>query len=227
MAFYKTNSVTITVGGQNYNSLTDFGLAIRNTDYARTPVQNESLRVFVPGRPGPLYLDEAVFGGTVYEYRPIIIEFGGIRDADMWDAEISAFRRLFEGKIVKITFATDPNYYYTGKVVIEGFEHHRRLGTFEFQIPYADPYKYAVNETVVNVNASYSGTLVTLTNSQMAVKPKFLSSSVVTITAGSKTYNLPANSETQFDDFILTEPSTEIIVTGTGTVTITYREGVL
>lgn len=227
MAFMKTNTVTITVGGQNYNSLTDFGLAIQNTDYAGTPVQNESLRIFVPGRPGPLYLDEAVFGGTVYEYRPINIKFGGIRDASMWDAEISTFRRLFDGKIVRVTFATDPNYYYMGKAVIDAFEHHRRLGTFEFQIPYADPYKYAVNETVVTVNASYSGTLVTLTNSQMAVKPRFLSSAAVTITAGSKTYNVPANTETTFDDFVLTDPSTEIIVTGTGTVTITYREGIL
>lgn len=148
MAFMKTNSVDITVNGQTYNSLTDFGLAISNTDYLGEPVQGTANLISVPGRSGMLDTTDEVFGGQYFSHRQIKISFGGIEDPTEWDSVISRIRNLFEGKKVQLTFATDPDWYWTGRVSIEKFGHNRALGEFDFCIPYADPYKYKAPASV-------------------------------------------------------------------------------
>ena len=142
MAFMKTNSVDITVNGTTYNSLTDFGLAISNTDYLGEPVQGTGNLISVPGRSGMLDTTDEVFGGQYFSHRQIKISFGGLEDPTEWDSVISRIRNLFEGKKVQLTFATDPDWYWTGRVSIEKFGHNRSLGEFDFCIPYADPFKY-------------------------------------------------------------------------------------
>lgn len=146
MSFRKTMGVTITVGNASYHSITDFNLAIQNTDYLGDPVLDESNIFFVPGRSGPLDLNDVVFGGPTFQYRRIFIIFGGIDDPDDWDARISTYRNLFHGKIVKLTFDNDPTHYWTGRATIEAFDRNRALGSFEFHINYADPYKYLISD---------------------------------------------------------------------------------
>lgn len=154
MAFMKTNSVDITVNGQTYNSLSDFGLAIANTDYLGEPVQDTSNLIAVPGRSGMLDTTETVFGGQYYSHRSIKISFGGLEDPVDWDSVISSFRNLFEGRIVQLVFATDPDWYWTGRVSIEKFQHNRSLGEFDFCINYADPFKYASEPTTTQIWAA-------------------------------------------------------------------------
>lgn len=227
MAFLKTNHVNITVNGTTYNSLSDFGLAIQNTDYVGMPVQDKSHRVYVPGRPGPLDLDETVFGGTSFLYRPISIHFGGMRETETWDSVISTLRHLFEGKNVKLTFATDPDYYWTGKAEIDRFGHQRQLGEFDFNIPEAFPYKYKVAETSYDVVAAYNGRIVTCENAMLDVVPTFQSTGTVTVTYGDVTHQITSGQQLSWKDIVFHEGENEIILTGSGTVTITYREGVL
>ena len=106
---------------------------------------DESNIIFVAGRSGPLDLNDEVFGGATFLYRPIIIIFGGIDDPDDWDGRISTYRNLFHGKNVKLTFDNDPEFYWKGRATIEAFTRHRRLGQFELHINYADPYKYRIS----------------------------------------------------------------------------------
>lgn len=170
MSFMKTNSVDITVSGTTYNSLTDFGLAINNTDYIGTPVQDTSNRIYVPGRNGYLDLTETVFGSQWFQYRPIEITFGGIRTTSEWDSVISDFRNLFEGKICKITFANDPDWYWTGRVVIDAFSHKRQLGTFDFMMPEAMPFKY--QDISIDITSSDVPIMYYLPNKAGTIVPK-------------------------------------------------------
>ena len=117
MAFLKTNTVDIIVGRITYNSLDDFGLAIENTDYIGMPMQPTNNMVIVPGRSGVLDLTEAVFGRQYFQYRPIAVKFGGLEVPEDWDGVISTFRNLFEGRIVNLIFATDPDWYWTGRCI--------------------------------------------------------------------------------------------------------------
>jgi len=154
MAFMKTNSVDITVNGQTYNSLTDFGLAIANTDYLGEPVQDTSNLIAVPGRSGMLDPTDTVFGGPSYTHRQIKISFGGLEEPEEWDSVISNLRNLFEGKRVQLTFATEPDWYWTGRVSIEKFGHNRALGEFDFCINYADPFKTHIDLQSVQMFAA-------------------------------------------------------------------------
>lgn len=227
MAFMKTNRVDITVDGRTYNSLTDYGLAIENTDYIGAPVQNPTHLVFVPGRVAPLDLIDSIFGGQYFEYRPISITFGGLKPAEQWDAFMSDFRTRFEGKIVKLVFANDPEYYWTGRCSIEEFERTRSIGKFEFRIEHADPYKCKVTETIHEVIPMASGALQVCINDRMKCVPTFFATNPgTTVTLGDVTHELIPMREQKFSDIVLQPGDNDVIVTGTGgTVTITYREG--
>lgn len=222
--FMKTNEVDIEVGGVQYNSLQDFGLAIGNTDYIKDPVQDESNLIFVPGRSRPLDASEDVFGGTVYRYREIQIEFGGIRRPQDWDAMISNFRNLFDGREVKLWFRTDPEWYYIGKAAVVGFEHHRAIGEFEFKIPYADAYKH--REQSITVNSTVAGVEVILENSRQEVIPTITTTAAITITSGDNTISLTAGTW-QNTALLLAAGQNTWTIRGAARVTIEYVEGSL
>ena len=136
-----SNGVTIIVNNNSYHSFNDFGLAIGNNNCIGAP-EVETHYVDIPGMNGFLDLTETIAGHVVYTSREIKIDFGGQYTRADWDARISTFRNLFHGKIVKVIFDNDPNYYYTGRAFIEDFDRFRELGTFSFVIPKAEPFKY-------------------------------------------------------------------------------------
>ena len=223
--FMKTNTVDIEVDGTRYNSLSDFGLAIGNTDYIGSPVQDDSNLIFVPGNPRPLDTSDSVFGGTVFKYRKIDIEFGGMRNPAEWDSFISNIRNKFEGKEVKLYFLTDPEWYYVGKAKIEDFSRKRPIGEFGFVIPYADAYKH--RERKIQVVTTAAGTNIVLDNSRQEVIPKITTTGSITITAGTNTITMSAGT---WENTALILPScrnTEWIIRGNATVTIEYTEGSL
>lgn len=174
MAFMKTNTVNITVGGVTYNSLDDFGLAIQNTDYIGTPVRDSHI-TFVPGRNGPLDYT-GVFGEAAFQYRPIEIIFGGIQEPDQWDEWISTFRNLFEGKEIKLEFATDPGWYYSGRCSIEDFKHKRAIGDFGLNIEYAYPFKKKDSIQIIT-----SSMPVEVINTGIQTVPTITASSTATV----------------------------------------------
>ena len=222
MAFMKTNTVDITVGGTTYNSLDDFGLAIQNTDYIGTPFQDYTNMVVVPGRDGVLDLTDTVFGKQYFQYRPIEIYFGGMETPEEWDSVISTFRNLFEGRIVKLAFATDPDWYWTGRCSIDAFEHKRALGTFTFRIPYADPVKYKdISETVGAVQA---GTDVTLDLTYGRAVPVFTSTGSFTVSFNGETFSFDSGTHKDAG-LVLTEGENELTLTGNNvTVAIAYKD---
>ena len=222
--FTKTNEVDIEVNGIRYNSKRDFGLAIGNTDYLKEPIEDESNLVFVPGLPRPLDMSDDVFGETVYKYREIEIEFGGIRRPEDWDDMISNFRNLFEGRNVKIWFKTDPEWYWIGKARVEEFVHRRALGEFTFRVPYADAYKH--REQNLQIQTTASGTKVLLENTRQAVMPVITTDAAITIQVGTNTISLTAGTW-ENTALLLKMGQTEWMIRGAANVTINYIEGSL
>lgn len=222
MSFMKTNSVAISVDGFIYDSLTDFGLAIENTDYLGEPVQDTSNRIYVPGRSGYLDLTEPVFGQQWFTYRPIAIKFGGIRTTSEWDSVVSTFRNLFEGKICEITFANDPEWYWTGRVSIEAFQHKRQLGTFNFCINEADPFKYREH----SYEFTSPDTIICLSN-RKSVSPTITTDAAITVTYGTTTVTLDENTTTKVLDIVFEDGPNELTFTGAANVTVSWIEGSL
>lgn len=222
MSFMKTNSVKIMVDGFVYDSLTDFGLAIENTDYLGEPVQDTSNKVYVPGRSGYLDLTEPVFGEQYFSYRPIAIHFGGLRTTADWDSVVSEFRNLFEGKVCKLFFNNDPDWYWFGRVSIEAFQHKRQLGTFDFCINEADPFKYRDHSYTVTSPIS-----IICLSSRKPVSPTIATDAAITVTCGTVTVNLDANTTTKVLDIVFANGPNELTITGSASVTVSWSEGSL
>ena len=141
-----TNGATITVvsSGSSYHTLTDWNLAISNTDYIGDPEVNETL-VQIPGRSGFYDISEVVSGKPTFSTRKISLKVGGLlNDRQEWDNEISRIRNLIHGRVVQIVFDNDPLWYWQGRCEVVDFDRFRRLGTFKIQIPNALPFKYYV-----------------------------------------------------------------------------------
>lgn len=224
MAFMKTNSVDIIVNGETYNSLTDFGLAIENTDYLESPVQGTNGIVIVPGRSGPLDMVDTVYGGQWFQYRRICIKFGGIDAPEDWDQRISMYRNLFEGQRVKLVFATDPDWYWTGRAKIDAFKHMRSLGIFSFVIEQADPYKYQ-DITLVTI-ATTEGSTVTANVTRITVVPEVTCESNIIIEFDETQYSFDAGTHKNLN-LRLPAGANTLLVKGSGAVVIRYKDGSL
>lgn len=135
--------------GKAYHSIEDFGFAIANTNYIGDPVLEETI-IDIPFS-NPLDLSEVATGYPVFKNRPINLELGCKRPRWEWDALISKFRNLYDGKICRIVFDNDPLWYWQGRVRIQNVNRVRTLGTFTLYMD-ALATKYSVEEVVIPIN---------------------------------------------------------------------------
>lgn len=249
MGIHDLNGLTIIEekSGASYHTLNDWGLYVTNTDYIKEPVQNKTL-IYIPGRDGFLDLSEAVAGHITYASRPINIELQGIRPKTQWDAVMSVLRNKINGRICKFIFDKDRTWYWRGRVSVDDFSANLKVGTFNINMPEAEPYKYSVlasNEpwlwdpfnfetdmiiqigeiTVVN-----SGT-VTIPAGTMYTSPTFvcrnITSSPFKVSDGTTEITLIAGSNRDPRIKINGDEDVTLTFTGSGKVQIVYRGGSL
>lgn len=145
----KSQGVTIIVDelGIEFHSIDDWGLYVSNNDYIGTPVLYTKY-IEVPGSNKMLDVSQALTGRRTYKSRPISVDFGRVHPKIEWDAVISNFRNNIDGRIVRLIFDNDPNYYWIGRCQITDFDRVMTLGTFKLKVPDADPFKYSVQSNV-------------------------------------------------------------------------------
>jgi len=200
----------------------DYSLTV--APYAIPMPEPQTNFVEIPGRDGALDLSEAL--GTV-RYTDRIIPLTLYTRAP-FDTLISAFAADVHGQRINVIFDRDPTYYYDARVTVEDVERH--AGYCELSLKCrAKPYKLEHFETSITVLPTGSATL-TLTNTRMPVVPTITVSAEMTLafTINEKDYSvtLPAGTHT-VPSLVLSEGDTEIGVTGTGSITFTYRKGAL
>ena len=178
----------------------------------------------IPGRDGALDLSEA-FGTVRYADRVIPLT---LYARAPFDATLSAFAADVHGRRMNVIFDRDPTYYFDTRITLEDVERH--AGYCELSLKCrAKPYKLEHFETTITVLPVDNAT-VTLTNARMPVVP------VITVSAGMTlaftiaglvyTINLSAGTHV-VPSLVLMEGDTEVEITGTGSITFTYRKGAL
>ena len=122
-------------------------------------------------------------------------------------------------------FTIDDEYYYEGRAQISQWESSKNIGKIVVNIN-ADPFKYRLYETSNTFSLNGKEQVVHLQNDRMRVSPTLTASGEITITYNKTTRTLKEG-EQQFADFSLKEGDNVIKLNGNGTVTISYRRGML
>ena len=137
-----SNGISIYVEdtGKTYHTLNDWGFALGNNNYISEP-EMETNYIDVPYRNGLIDASTAITGRPIYKKRQLSFALGGERPRMGWDAVISQIRNSIHGRTCRLTLDNDPNYYWRGRVFIQNFDRFRGLGTFNLNVPIAEPYK--------------------------------------------------------------------------------------
>lgn len=202
------------------NSYDDFNLLLKpKTRPFPTPKTNY---VSIEGRDGDLDLTTSLTGDVKYENISYSLEFY-LKDKRVdWETILLELSTYIHGKRMNLSFSEDPDYYYVGRYTLNQVESDRNIGSIVIDCN-LEPYRYKKTETVKTITGI--GTLI-LSNTRKWVMPTITSTSSMQFTFEGKTFTV--NGTLQSPDIILKEGDNRIEVTsGTGTLTVTYREAKL
>lgn len=235
------NSVTI----NGYNLNTQWGLVLPVYDIP-TPEPYLYLEE-VEGRDGLVDLSNA-FGRVFYRNRDWILDFKLFDPTVNWHTISAQVNSKFHGKRLVFTFDDDPNFYWVGRITNGAYSSNQGEGTMPIEIS-SNPYKYKLSPTTVTKTVS-GETSIALDNADMWTCPVMTVSSTMTIkfqgvtdpaasglvgtgvvgqmVVGADGYTTATITGTaKIPQFLIPQGGTNVVVTGSGTITFTYQEGVL
>ena len=170
------------------------------------------------------------------------MEFGRGLKKNAWPTMYSKVQSLFHGKQVKVIFDDDTEYYYSGRATVSNYTRFQTLGTFTITVN-ADPYKYEIYGGLddwlwdpfnfqTGIIRSYKNIIVSGTREvriigrDKVIVPLIISNTSMTVTFNGITYSIVAGNNKIYDIEIV-EGENVLIFTGTGTISIDYRGGIL
>ena len=198
------------------------------------PVQVQNF-VSVPGRFAPLDLSTYLTDGQPYYDSRSLEAVLESSEGDRLEREdrINLMVNHLDGRTMSIYLPDDPAHYVVGRVqVLPEYNDPAHCAVKVSAV--CEPWRYAVEETVVTLNATTAQQSAKLINSgRLAVVPLLEVTGTVHLTFGASYWDLSAGTYA-LPDLYLT-PGTglvlpgvhEVLYSGAGTVKITYREAVL
>lgn len=243
-----TNGITIYVEdtGRTFHTVTDWNLGLGNNNYIGDP-EMETTYISIPGRDGLIDVSEAISGRRIYKKRELAFELGGVHPHWNWDATISGMRNNIEGRVCRLTLDNDAEYYWRGRVFIQGFDRFRSLGTFTLAVPNADPYKYDILSSsdpwlwdpfnfetgiITYIGAvTVSGTrTITIPAGYMPTSPEIVVSDLsgtLRLDYGGQTYTLTTGTNKIPSILVGGDADVDLTFNGNAKVQIVYRSGSL
>lgn len=176
----------------------------------------------IPGSDGKLDFTE-YFGEPKYNNRTLTFEFHLI-GADQIDRYADIQNKL-HGQKMQIILDEDTGFYYDGRLAVGDYSYDRGIGTIKVTAD-CEPWKYKRQMTTVSETITSSGT-VTLSNLRKAVIPRVTTDAAVTLAWTGASVSLSAGTDMVIPELVLPAGETELTVTGTASITFTYREASL
>lgn len=209
----------ISESGTTYNSWDDFNL-IRTSKKIGTPSVKKTT-VKIEGADGVIDLTD-YFGETKYDNRKLSFTFSCKESIEAWDDIYSDIQNKIHGQKMKIILDEDSEFYYVGRVSLNEWKSSKTIGKITIDAD-CEPYKYKINETVVTNTVEESATL-SFSNLRKSVCPTIKTSASVKVVFDDTTYTLDEGSYI-LPDVVFKAGTNTLYVTGTATITVTYREG--
>lgn len=243
-----SNGISIYVEdtGKTYHTLDDWDFALGNNNYISEP-EMETNYINVPYRNGMIDASTALTGRPVFKKRQLSFALGGKRPRMGWDSVMSQIRNAIHGRTCRLTLDNDPNYYWRGRVFVENFNREQTLGTFNLNVPIAEPYKisnytsadpwlwnpFSFVDGIITYQDAWTVTtslIVDIPAGYMPTVPTFVVSEKVgtlTMACGGTTYTLNSGSNSFPEIMVGGDDVVEMTFTGSAKVQIVYRSGSL
>lgn len=139
----------------------------------------------------------------------------------------SVVKSALHGKKMPIILDDEPGFYYVGRIYVQPFTNEKNIGHITIEAE-CEPYKYKLAKTTVS--RAIDGTeIITLTNARKRAVPEVsieTETSLHIVYRESFIWDLGSGSFT-LPELELTEGDNPVTVTGTGTISFTWQEGVL
>lgn len=195
------------------------------------PPSPKTISVDIPGANGVIDLTEVVSGDVVYENRTGSLEFivmntgTGSKEKPMeWFELYTEIMDFLHGRVVALTLEDEPNYFYEGRCSVSGWTSGENYSTITIDYDLF-PYKYAVTAVTDTVSVSSTAVQRVYTTGRMPIIPKFnASASGSQVQWNGKWFDL-SQGENAYANIQFKEGRNVIQLKGTGTVTVSYREG--
>jgi len=209
----------------DYHTVADWGFILNSKTIE--PPAPKIITVPIDGRDGDLDLSEALTGEIKFENRrasfTFIITEGTYSDRE---AMIARVYRAVHGRKLRIILDDDYTHYLFGRCSITESSNDRAYGTLVIEA-ICEPWRYQIYDTIRTIEVTDTLTDILLSNKGVkSVTPTLKVTGTVSITFGTSTISLSAG-EYKIPELILKSGETLIKVQGSGSLVVTYREGIL
>lgn len=204
-------------------SYTDWGLILTNVDIGEPQLKTNM--VSIPARDGQHDLSKALYERPVFDVRPITYEFVWQDIPTGFQDKLSDIMGYLHGQTIKAIHG-DSLYYYEGLAAVGG----AALDGKKAQITVTlEAYPYALAKEITNTSIALSATAAAhvLSNGRMPVIPELILEGTEANITYKNTSITISEGTTKSASIILDEGDNEIEVSGSGTLTIRYRQGIL
>ena len=208
------------------HSFNDLNLILSKVEI--TPAEPKTDYVDIPGGDGSIDMTEA-HGEVKFHDRTLKFTFT-MRPNDplTWDGKQKQVSNALNGRrFDRITNDDDPGYYWTGRVTVDGYAANKKIRQIVVSVR-VKPYKMRQDETIATFTLSETEKAVVLTNDRKSAIPTITNTDEnAVIVFGGKTITLEAVGTHRVLDVCLTEGNNSMEISGSGTLTFTWREGAL
>lgn len=212
--------------GNTIRTDTDLGLTIEKITIGEPKVR--SMYKEIPGRDDPIdYTD--YFGQPLYDPRDIMIECGA-KITNRYDQERMIRNAVHGLRFDKIILSDDPQWYFSGRVSMNEWSKNVRIGKCTLTA-HCDPYRKKISQTVKTLSLTSSYKSLSIENTGKIIIPVFLSTVAATVKFDEIEYSFAADNQYRNPEIALQKGTSTIQAKSTsgssGTLTVTYQEGVL
>lgn len=209
----------------NNHSADDWGLIL--SARSSNPPTPKYVKISVDGRDGDLNLSRVLTGDIRYNNRPVSYSFIATEGTQAEREElISNIINELHGQEIKIIEPDDPDHYLIGDVEVVNVVNYKAYSTFDVNAT-CEPYRYSINDVnrIINLTSTESNVVITNAGTKTLI-PTVIVDGSVNITIGSSSIALSSGTY-KLTDLVLKKGSTVITVKGSGTLTISYKEGII
>lgn len=191
-----------------------------------SPAEPKISLVEIPGGNGSLDLTEALGAGVAYHDRAIKWAFTLYPGTD-WGSKRSEVANALSGKRLKIIIDDDPTWYYDGRISVNAYKSDKLYHQITIEATCA-PYKRKLTESAISAELSTELVGISCAIGQMPLVPLITVAQETVVQYGEYSTTIQAGTHLLPDLLMSGIQTIKAKVTdGTGTISITWREGSL